>query len=348
MSAEPTYYGELFTNTRGGVSTNDATQYQALLDLPLTIDFEGLGMRLPGSLHMLAQNTHGRGITDDFVGDAQVLSNIDSFNNIMQVSEYWWECGLLDDWVTFRLGKQDINEEFLLIESAEHFIHSSFGISPAVSLPTYPDPAMGGVVLVNLTDATQLKFGVWNALADGSSWGISDDGVLLVIAELEHTYALLNGGLPGVISVAGGYMSNGRASGERFSATHGYSVQLEQLILREAACDCCGPQGLGVFVGYYPRFQGASVQEDAIGDSYVAGVTYTGLLPGRARDRIGAGVAWAELFRGGAKEETAVEVFYKIQFSERLSLQPDLQYIATPSGIYRDALAVGLRFQLSL
>ncbi len=30
------------------------------------------------------------------------------------------------------------------------------------------------------------------------------------------------------------------------------------------------------------------------------------------------------------------------------TLQPDLQYIASPSGIHRDALAVGLRFQVTL
>ena len=43
--------------------------------------------------------------TEDFVGDTLVLSNIDSFDNIMHVSEYWWQFGLLDDDVTVRLGK---------------------------------------------------------------------------------------------------------------------------------------------------------------------------------------------------------------------------------------------------
>ena len=30
-----------------------------------------------------------------------------------------------------------------------------------------------------------------------------------------------------------------------------------------------------------------------------------------------------------------------------MSIQPDIQYIATPSGIYPDALVVGMRFQLA-
>jgi porin len=63
---------------------------------------------------------------------------------------------------------------------------------------------------------------------------------------------------------------------------------------------------------------------------------------------LGSGVAWAELFQGGTNEETVVELFYKVQLTPCTSVQPDLQYIATPSGIHRDALAAGLRFQLSL
>ena len=31
----------------------------------------------------------------NFVGDSLVLSDIDSFNNIAQVSEYWWQFGFL-------------------------------------------------------------------------------------------------------------------------------------------------------------------------------------------------------------------------------------------------------------
>jgi hypothetical protein len=38
---------------------------------------------------------------------------------------------------------------------------------------------------------------------------------------------------------------------------------------------------------------------------------------------------------------------YRVQLSPRMSLQPDIQYIATPSGIYRDALVVGTRMQIA-
>ena len=84
---KPVYYGEVFTNTRGGISTRRATQYEALLDLRLNLDFAKMQLPPLGRFFLLGQNTHGRGLTENFVGDTQVLSNIDSFDNIMQVSE---------------------------------------------------------------------------------------------------------------------------------------------------------------------------------------------------------------------------------------------------------------------
>jgi carbohydrate-selective porin OprB len=72
------------------------------------------------------------------------------------------------------------------------------------------------------------------------------------------------------------------------------------------------------------------------------------MVPRRDEDVVGVGVAWARLNRGGTKQETAIEVFYKAQVTRAVSIQPDIQYVVRPSGIYRDALAVGLRFEVGL
>ena len=348
LSVAPVYTGEVFSNTRGGIATKDATRYQALLDVGLTLDFDELGSPIPGKFFLLAQNTHGRGLTEDFIGDTQVISNIDSFKNIMRVGEYWWEFGLLNDNITVRLGKQDLNTEFLFIDVAEDFIQSSFGLSPSAALPSYPEQSMAALVLMQLSKSTVLKVGVWDALTLGRGWGISENDSLLVAAELEYKYALAGGRYPGVLSLGAGYLSGDELDGVPFGDVNGYSFQIEQLIYRECLCDADNIQGLSVFAAYYPRSSDLPVLVEAIGDSYIAGLVYTGLLPGRDEDVLGAGVAWAELFQGGTNEETVVETFYKAQITPRVSLQPDLQYIATPSGIYRDALAVGVRFQLAM
>jgi porin len=348
ISINPMYYGEVFSNARGGRTTKGATQYQALFDLALAVDLEKTRLPLPGNFFLLAQNTHGRGLSEDFVGDTQVLSNIDSFDNIMHVSEYWWEFGLLDDDVTVRLGKQDVNTEFLFIELAEDFIQSTFGLSPSTAYPTYPDQSMGAVALVQINESTRLKAGVWDALSSGGNWGFSGNSTVLMIGELECTYALFDDTLPGTLTLGAAYESAGELSGQPISPVQEYIVQFEQLIYRECSCDDRDPQGLAIFAGYYPRFPGSKITEESIGDSFVAGLVYSGLIPQRDEDVLGAGVAWAELFRGGTNQETVFEVFYKAQVTPRVSIQPDLQYIASPSGIYRDALAVGVRFQLTL
>jgi carbohydrate-selective porin OprB len=247
MLAEPVYFGEVFSNTRGGISTERATRYHALLELPIAFDFAKLQVPLPGKCFLLAQNTHGRGLSEDFVGDTLVLSDIDAFGNVMQVGEYWWEWGLLDDDVTVRLGKQDVNTEFVFMDSAVDFIQSSFELTPSAGLPSYPLQSMAGVVLVQLCESLELKFGVWDAFAKKESWGISNNEVMLLIGELEYTYALLDGTFPGTLSLGAGYLSDGIVSGNRLSATYGYAVQLEQRVYRECLDDPDSSQGLAVF-----------------------------------------------------------------------------------------------------
>ncbi len=105
-------------------------------------------------------------------------------------------------------------------------------------------------------------------------------------------------------------------------------------------------QGLSIFAGFYPRFSDGEVQEDSIGSRVVAGFVCTGLLEGRERDSLGLGLAWSELYRGGSNQEKAFELYYRAQLSPRMSLQPDIQYIASPSGGYDDALVIGTRLQI--
>ena len=349
VSIDPVYYGEVFTNARGGISTSGATKYQALLDLPVTIDFEKLNAPLPGTFFLLAQNTHGRGLTLDYVGDTMVFSNIDSGVNIMQVSEYWWEFLLCDGDIAVRLGKQDLNTEFLVMESASDFIQSSFGLSPAAAPPSYPNPSMAAVVLAQLTNSLQLKTGIWDVLAHGGSWGFSGNDVLLVIAELQHNHVLSFGGreLPGTLEAGMIYSPPDGAFGLDLPSATGVYVQIQQLIYRESTSPSGQIQGLGLFASYHPRFGDNNPFKTFLVDA-VAGAVYTGLLPGRDADVIGLGFAWAELNQSGPNQETAVELFYKAQITPSVSLQPDLQYIVTPSGILPDALVAGVRFVLTM
>jgi hypothetical protein len=159
---------------------------------------------------------------------------------------------------------------------------------------------------------------------------------------------LAGGTLPGVFVLGAVYESAGVLLDQPISAVHEYILQLEQHIFRECPCDDDDAQGLAAFAGYYPRFPGFLVSEESIGDSLVAGLIYTGLVPGRDEDVVGLGVAWAELFQGGTHQEMVIEFFYEVQITPRMIFKPDLQHIGSPSGIHPDALVVGARFEVAL
>lgn len=345
VSVEPVYYGEVFTNAKGGKSTNDATQYAGLLDLGVTFNL-GQATQQPSTFYVLVQNTHGRGLTADFVGDTQVISNIDSFDNVMQFGEYWWESSWLDQQMTLRLGKQDINSEFQRIDRAEFFIQSTFGLSPSTAFPTYPDQSVGAVALLRLQESLQWKLGVWNAYVTEGIWGFSDNGAFLVVSELEYSYVLAEQNLPGIVAIGALYESEGEIQGEPVSAVREYYLQAEQVLYKPYPFDDASNEGLAFFAGYYPRFPGNQPSAKSIGDSAVTGFTYTGPFASRRQDVVGLGIAWSELFQGGTNQESATELFYRAQWSSHLSIQPDVQYVSSPSGVYRDALVFGIRMEL--
>lgn len=345
VSVEPVYYGEVFTNAKGGKSTNEATQYAGLLDLGVTFNL-GQATQQPSTFYVLVQNTHGRGLTEDFVGDTQVISNIDSFDNVMQFGEYWWESSWLDQQIILRLGKQDINSEFQRIDRAEFFIQSTFGLSPSTAFPTYPDQSVGAVALLRLQESLQWKLGVWNAYVTEGIWGFADNGAFLVVSELEYSYTLAEQGLPGIVAIGALYESEGEIQGEPVSAVREYYLQAEQVLYKPYPFDDASNEGLAFFAGYYPRFPGNQPSAKSIGDSAVTGFTYTGPFASRRHDVVGLGIAWSELFQGGTNQESATELFYRAQWSSHLSVQPDVQYVSSPSGVYSDALVFGIRMEL--
>lgn len=347
LKVEPVYIGEVFSNTRGGISTNDATRYLGLLNLGMTLDCTVLSQFVPGKCFLLAQNTHGQGLTTRHAGDSLFLSNIDADRNIMQVSEYWWEFSSLDENVTLRIGKQDFNTEFLAIDTAEHFIQSTFGLSPSTAFPTFPNQSMGAIAVVQLTDSWKLKSGLWDAFSQGGSWGFSGNSSVVIAAELEYSYTLSDGQLPGILDVGAVRESGELLDGRTISPVYEYIFQFEQAVYREPEDDGGSDQGWSVFAGFYPRFSDGEVHEDSIGSSVVAGIVSTGLLEGRDRDSFGLGLVWSELYRGGSNQEKSLELYYRAQLNPRISLQPDIQYIANPSGIYRDALVIGTRMQIA-
>lgn len=230
---------------------------------------------------------------------------------------------------------------------ASSFIQSSFGLSPSEGFPSYPDPSMAAVVMAQVKPSTKLKFGVWDGLANGGGWGFSDNDLIYVFGELETKYTLCNGKLPGAIDIGAGYSNGATVDGIDLTSGYGYYFQLEQVMYRENPHLEDDSQGLGFFASWFPKVANDQFPVGGIKNNYVVGVVYQGLLSNRNDDVVGLGVADAGLFQSGTNRETVVELFYRAQLTPSINIQPDIQYIASPSGIHPDSLAVGVRFQLS-
>jgi porin len=378
IRVEYIYTGEILSNARGGISTQNATQYFGQMDLAIHADLEKLGFAPGGKLFLLGENTHGRGLTQEFVGDFQWLSNIDAPRNFTQVSEYWWERSLLHERIAVRLGKQDCNAEFDIVDLGGDFINCSFGYDPTVPMPSYPNPSMAAALFVKLHEKLTFKAGVWDGAPDGLTWGVSGTGTTFSIYEFKLKWDL-KPGMPGdahaglwyhsdrfdditpavemvnlaafrtrqsKLPPAGGDIVGIAAAGDVYEGNHGFYCGAEQMIWKEKKADKKDVQGFGAFVqyGWAPPDRNPATQ-------YLgAGVVYKGLIPRRDEDTCGLGMAKVYFSDRlpDVGSETAIELFYKVRLGKYVSLQPDLQYIAQPSGIYRDAFVAGLRFQTAM
>ena len=349
FEVEYVYVGEVFTNMRGGRTTKDATDYMGAMNFAMHADLYQWKLLPGGHVFINAQNLHGQGITEQ-VGDFQTLSNLDAPHRT-QISEFWWERDFFDEMIILQLGKMDVNAEFNVTEMAGDFIHSSFGFSPTVPMPSYPDPAMGVATHFILTDRINFCVGVFDGAAQGDTWGFSGTGDIFSVMELEGVWGDHRRGLPPGRFHAGLWYHNAQwehldGSSDPRDGMHGWYFGVEQIIIQEDRCDECNEQGLGIFVqhGESP----GSFSEAA--QYWGGGILGVGLIPCRDDDIAGIGIASLELSPelGPRGTEISIECFYKMMVTDNVIIQPDLQYIVRPSGVERDAFVFGLRYELAL
>ena len=189
LAVEYIYTGEVFTNMRGGLGTKNATRYKGNFDLFLTANLDEMGFAPGGLMFLHGNDGHGRGITEEFVGDFQEVSNID-FLNTMQMTCFWWERALFDGFVRVRLGKQDANVDFAVVEMAADFINASYGQHPNIPMPFWPNSAMGVETFVRIAEGIEFRAGVWDGAADGRTWGFSGTGEIFSMYECKMQYDL--------------------------------------------------------------------------------------------------------------------------------------------------------------
>ncbi|ACH82415.1 Carbohydrate-selective porin OprB [Acidithiobacillus ferrooxidans ATCC 53993] len=277
------------------------------------------------------------GNPEDRVGDVQGVSNLYARSQFrLYRLTFRQHLGP----ATLRLGLMSANDYFDVTGQAAQLINSSFGITPTLSgnipgMATYPYSGLGVM--------TAVHGGAWEAKAGwyqgdpihpfSDPFGQGD----MALAELdyrntkqERTYVLKLG--------AWHYQQRAiynAVLGPRTSGLYAVAEYAEPL-----------PRGrrLGLFLQAGSTPQSVNLIPYYLG----AGFRVKGLLPGRGADVFSMGMTRAWLRNAPYPAETACEITYAAQVVPHIFLQPDLQWVVHPGGLYPNALVAGLSLHVQL
>jgi porin len=370
------YTGELVQNAGGGA------QRGATFAGAAGVQFTLLLRRLVGwhgaRLFVFALGTHG-GAPSGLVGDVQGVSNLEA-PAAVRLEEVWLQQNLLDNRLSWLVGRYDLNTEFYRLQSGALFINSSFGIGPEFSHSGVAGPS----IFPNTAVGTRVDFKpspnvVWRAaVLDGVPVDRPGDGIrvfaqgdgALVVAEV----ALL--ARPDTVSVPRQRrfgIGRGRARPYTAKLALGgwyYTALFRDLVdtLPNGASVQHRGSGGAYLIGDLTTVRSLTAfAQLGLGDGRVnqiggyvgGGFTFPAPFPSRAQDALGLAVAAA---RNGshyeraqtaagapAAGETTVELTYLAQFGSWLTVQPDVQYVIHPGGTRATGNAVvpGLRIAVA-
>jgi porin len=379
---------DMLWNTSGGISTGSACaglfQFGVEIDTAKTIGLEG------GTFKNTWLWLYGRN-PSSYVGDPYGVSGI-AANPAFRAYELWYQQNLWNDAFSLRGGLLGLDTEFALSTTSDVFVNGSFGFPNFLSQnlanggPEYPMATPGLRLALKPASWLTLRSALTQANPFSQdenlynfNWNFGPSGGLLSITEAEANWdsLLKNKQLPGTAK-AGFWIQNGpsptlpedwalAAPGTLGYCTGFYAI-IDQLLYRASspvsgknpAPDKATPgdddstpvQGLSS----YARFGFSPQPGSPLSLSVDSGLVYTGLIPGRSQDQLGAGFAYGQLSSGysnlGLSQDVpapyysaVAELTYSIQLAPAVKLQPDLQYVIRPNGSaqYGNALVAGFR-----
>lgn len=337
--------------TGGGANGESSAKGYSLFNLSLTVDTQKARMWKGGKFFALYQSKRGYGLSgpnDGAMGDWMGLDGWD-WREMNQISEYWYQQKFFGEKVRLKLGKQDANTDFGFLNSGWDFMNTAFSVNPTVPMPTYPDPAFGFMAEINPKEWLSIRNGIYSRY--NNPFNMTEIEVKPTINKLPGRYMAgawelsdSNG-----MGVADGLNKNGSTYYNNFNRNFGAYVGFEQMVYKENKDNDEDMQGLTVFgqAGISPS------NKNDMNQYLGGGLHYIGPIPKRDKDRAGVAVAsgrfasrlsyvgYDDTNRVGS--ETVLEAFYRIQFNPWFYLQPDIQFIMNPGGVYDNSVAIGLR-----
>ena len=357
------YVGEIFGNLSGGI--RQGAIYEGYAKIGLALNLEKLVGWANTVFYVNLLYPHGPSLTQGYVGDLNTVSNIDTFDSL-RIFKFFLQTNCFDDRLTLRLGIMAVDKDFFGSEGAGLFLNSGFGAFPVIGqdlvAPIYPVSAPGFRVTWQATEAVFLRAAVFSgdvgtatSNRNGTQFDFSGKNGVGFFEEINWRTRVVND-LPGVYKL-GGFYNSKTFDDLRDTGTHrgnyGLYVIGDQQLWREGTSESAAAQGLAVF----ERFAIAPPDRSLVAYDTEAGVTYTGLFPGRDSDVLGAGFLYSRVSDDARTDagaalpshhEAVIEVSYQASLTSFLTIQPDFQYIVNPGAVRpaRDAIVAGMRFGL--
>ncbi|GAC1571740.1 MAG: carbohydrate porin [Sphingomicrobium sp.] len=316
-----------------------------------TLSGDKIGLR-GWSAHAQIFRVDGRSLSDH-LGDIQTADNLEAVP-ITRLFEAWIarQWGEENRSIAIRAGLIDLNSQFDSVDPASLFINSSHGIAPDLSRSGRNGPSIYPVSSAGLTltavPSSRLTFrlGVFDGVAgdpDRPRAFVAErlgrhDG-LLTIAQLDYQLSKESRIETGIWRYTAAVPASDGGSAHDAGAYTSIEAPLH----------------------FAPRLSGwvragvADRHAQTVAGYIGMGAVQQGTFPGRPDDRLGIAVAHAVIGSPSVESfslhhaETSFELSYQIKLSERIAVQPDVQYIRHPAAIADapDALGFGLRIVLS-
>ena len=286
------------------------------------------------SLYVGGGTTHGIVPTEMFIGDYQVANNIEAGNYaFMEHLSLQQSLGKF----SFKIGRQDMNENFASLDAAGEYVNSSFGIHPALSsnmsVAIFPLTGLGAEFHYDINDNWHIQAAVYDgeipSFEDNQynlNWNVNKNEGALFIAETQYI------------------MGNGTYELGAFYHTaekkYGVYANMEQEVWSN------GTRNLKPFA------QVSFANGEMKCDNYLhlaAGLNLEAVFSKEGDDMMG--LAFTSVILTDKKAETAIELFYQYQVSDNFIIKPDVQYIINPAGMdftVDNALVGMLRFAIAL
>lgn len=321
---DATYTADVWHNARGGLRTGSV--YLDNLDMSLAIDGANAWGLSSVTAFIRALNSNGGGFSERYVGDTMTVSNIDA-PRAWRPYEVWLEWSSEVSPTSLRVGLYDLNSEFDTNETRALFVHSSHGVGHDLGQTGHNGPSIFPVtaLAVRLAWAPHERWRTLIAVLDAvpgeaddpdhPSLDLSADDGALAVGEVQWAY--------------------GRAR----KVSLGYWRYTSHFADTNAGGYAAAEFAVGSATTAFVRYGLANGRVNEFDRTAAAGIRHRSL-------GFAASYAWIGAARAREPYEAVLELTSRIQVTDWLVLQPDVQYIVNPGATrgQDDSLVFGLRF----